>query len=339
MLYRKLLAALIAAILLMTTMSCVSDETYGDSYDDEEYSDEIYEEEEYLDTFDEEETDEEETDEPDTGDTTQDISACNILLTDLFESSDGDDSDDEGEEDDTEYILITYQVHGDALENPQLETVSDDLLDEQQDRAGHQEMWELFARTIPADRRTLISEFIVFTDGPDNVLAAVDQLSTEPEAWSLEVDIADADNIAMLIGTLIHEHAHILTLNNSQFLPEAASCPFYQSDDNCAEEDSYLNLFYERFWTDIYAEWDLAYDDEDALAEFYETYSDQFVTEYASTDPDEDIAETWLYFVYGPRPAGATIAEEKILFFYEFPELVQLRDEIRSNLCNYVAAP
>ena len=28
------------------------------------------------------------------------------------------------------------------------------------------------------------------------------------------------------------------------------------------------------------------------------------------------------------KPAGNTIAEEKILFFYQFPELVQLREEI-----------
>ncbi len=33
------------------------------------------------------------------------------------------------------------------------------------------------------------------------------------------------------------------------------------------------------------------------------------------------------------RPDGDRIAEQKILFFYDHPELVQLRAEILGNLC------
>ena len=41
----------------------------------------------------------------------------------------------------------------------------------------------------------------------------------------------------------------------------------------------------------------------------------------------------WLFFIISPRPAGDTIAEQKILFFYDFPEMVALREQIRQNMC------
>ncbi len=42
----------------------------------------------------------------------------------------------------------------------------------------------------------------------------------------------------------------------------------------------------------------------------------------------EDIAESWTHFVLQPKPAGDTVSEKKVLFFYDFPELVELREEI-----------
>jgi hypothetical protein len=69
------------------------------------------------------------------------------------------------------------------------------------------------------------------------------------------------------------------------------------------------------------------------LHNFYKTYSDQFVTEYAATSPEEDIAEAWAFFILSPKPEQDSIANEKVLFFYEYPELVQLRQEILTPLC------
>ena len=64
----------------------------------------------------------------------------------------------------------------------------------------------------------------------------------------------------------------------------------------------------------------------------YEKYQDQFVSMYSSTNIDEDIAESWTEFVLTEKPSGETISEQKILFFYGFPELVELREHIRENL-------
>jgi hypothetical protein len=75
-----------------------------------------------------------------------------------------------------------------------------------------------------------------------------------------------------------------------------------------------------------------------AIDELYTKYSDQFVTDYAATNPHEDIAESWTEFIMRPRPTGTSIADDKVQFFYEFPELVQLRSEIMHRVCEYAIA-
>jgi hypothetical protein len=57
------------------------------------------------------------------------------------------------------------------------------------------------------------------------------------------------------------------------------------------------------------------------------------VDDYAVTDPSEDIAETWAFFVLSPKPQGGTVSDQKLLFFYQYPELVQVRGQILQNLC------
>jgi hypothetical protein len=186
----------------------------------------------------------------------------------------------------------------------------------------------------------MISEFIIFSDGYSNSIGAVDQADT-PGTWTLEMDIVDSQDLGTLSTTLIHEFGHMLTLNDTQIGEETSSCENYLSMDGCSKSDSYINAFYNAFWTDIYDEWSSTVQtkdgevDEDQVSKFYDKYSDQFVTDYTPTGPEEDIAESWMYFVFGSKPTGDTIAEQKVLFFYNYPELVQLRQEVLNGLCQH----
>jgi hypothetical protein len=111
----------------------------------------------------------------------------------------------------------------------------------------------------------------------------------------------------------------------------------------CSHADSYVDDFYNRFWLDINDEWQkadaLQYDTDDytpyynALYAFYKEHQDQFVDDYSATHPTEDIAESFAYFVFEPKPTGNSIKEQKIAFFYEYPELVELRASILGSLC------
>jgi hypothetical protein len=61
------------------------------------------------------------------------------------------------------------------------------------------------------------------------------------------------------------------------------------------------------------------------------------VTPYAVTSPEEDIAESWAHFIFDKKPTDNSIGEQKLLFFYGYPELVSLRNQIVNNICLYSA--
>lgn len=257
--------------------------------------------------------------------------------------------------DQTDIPLVTYVVNGDQISNPTLETVPRTLRRYQSDVSTQQQAWKLFATLIPADQRQIVGEYQVMTDGAGELLAAVEQTHDDPNRWILEIDIADVPFTKSLVFTLLHEFGHLLTLNPSQVPPDleifnhpdsnrvfdraAAACPYYFPGEGCSLPDSYVNVFFDRYWTDLYEEWhkiDLI-EDGDArqkqLDAFYNKYQQQFLDSYAVTSPSEDIAESWAFFIFSPKPAGDSIADQKILFFYEYPELIQLRTQILHNLC------
>ncbi|MCP4142149.1 MAG: hypothetical protein GY755_18045 [Chloroflexi bacterium] len=251
---------------------------------------------------------------------------------------------------DSEYVLVKYEIDGNEIFSPEYEDVDSDLLDEQDNTALHQQIWDFYAAMIPAEDRDFVSHYVIMTDGLGGTLAAVEQNPEAPTLWMLSVDISDTDNLAELTFTLIHEYGHLLTLNTSQvnideyifnnpddedaYADAEYNCETYFTGEGCAKSSSYFYLFFDEFWSGFYDEWsEIQYieDDDayyDATDDFYYKYEDHFVTDYAATNPGEDIAESWAFFVTKAKPTGNTIADKKVLFFYEFPELVALRDEI-----------
>ena len=259
-----------------------------------------------------------------------------------------------------DYTLVTYKVDGDTIKDPVYDTVPVNLENYQHNTLAHQKIWDFFTGVIPVDQRTMVADFVLYTDGASESLGAVQQ-TDDPQDWMFEMDLIDGGNFPDLATTVIHEFAHLLTLNDSQvttdfpvfeafdnhqiFDREAALCPNYFIQEGCSNPDSYLNTFFYRFWPDIFAEWQAinAETDQDlldqALSHFYQKYTGQFVSEYAATSPSEDVAETFMYFIFVPIPTSTTIAAQKILFFYEYPELVALRGRILDHLCLFLPKP
>lgn len=269
-----------------------------------------------------------------------------------------EDLKEEYEEEPEELYLVTYSVSGDQISDPiYYEDVSTNLKAYQEDLASHQEIWDYFTILIPVNERRSLVEYSIVTDGDDNILAAVTQTSYDPELWGLEIDIRDSDDRLDLTYTLIHEYAHLLTLGPEQVIPsealfnmpdddnifynEVAACPNYFPGEGCSLSNSYINAYFNQFWTDIYEEWsdiNLIEENNDyyeALDNFYYNYEERFLTDYSVTNPEEDIAEAFTFFVLSPRPNGDTVTEQKILFFYRYLELTQLRDEILRGICQY----
>jgi len=286
------------------------------------------------------------------------VASCPLVLDQIIKDSTSSNenalSGESSSGKDVTYI-VQYTVSGDEIKNPLFESVPNKLKTEQKDFAAHEEIWKYFTRLIPVEQRALLDSFSIITDGKYNILAAVNQSDRDPYKWELNVDFADAKEKNILTFTLLHEFGHLLTLNADQekvnlaiyhnpgddtiYKREVAACPQYFTGEGCSNPDSYINQFFDRFWTDFYAEWqkidEIKNEDtrQNQLDGFYKTYQDQFLTDYAPTSPAEDIAESWAFFILAPKPEDTSIANEKLLFFYEYPELIQLRAQILNRIC------
>ena len=253
------------------------------------------------------------------------------------------------------HFLVLYTIKNNKLAQRQDLFVPEQLRSEWDARAEHESIWNYFKALIPEKDRRMVTEFSIMSDGHENILAAVGPTEDDLSKWGLKVDILDSSDPYLLTFTLLHEFGHLQTLNADQvrldqFLvhnPDdesareraIASCPQYFTGQGCSQPASYLNEFFNRYWKDLYSEWQDIDQEQDQgmhatmLANFYKIYQDQFLTDYAATSPMEDIAESWAFFVLSPKPELNSIANEKILFFYEYPELVSLRQEILDRVC------
>ena len=286
--------------------------------------------------------------------------ACPSLLSEIVSAATNNSpvllTPRRGDEDEDEVqYLVSYAISDDQLGERNDVAIPDNFSQQLDERAAHEAIWNFFAALVPASERDLLVEFSVMTDGRSRILGGVRRTNEDPDQWELRIDVLDARNRHDLTYTLMHEFGHLLTLKSSQVTfdpsiredPEnqeaydsaAAACPNYFSGDGCSLPDSYINEFFLRYWSSFFEEWqeiDKAKDGpayRDMLHDFYESHADQFLTEYSVTSPEEDMAEAWAFFILSPKPEPTSIANEKVLFFYEFPELLYLRQEILTRLC------
>ena len=203
------------------------------------------------------------------------------------------------------------------------------------------EFWNFFTNLIPIDARRVMTELELFADPEDGTAAYVAPLNNNDlSIWQMghNLDFVWNRNNQFVRDetayTAIHEVAHLLTLDNTQVNASAGnSCHNFHTGEGCSNNNSYINQFFNAFWGDIYAEnRRIDPNDFDGYFAFYEKYRNRFVSEYAATNPGEDIAESFTHFVMSDMPSGNSIASRKIRFFNDFQELVDLRQRIRANI-------
>lgn len=172
---------------------------------------------------------------------------------------------------------------------------------------------------------TYIKEFGIFNAPESGDGAFVEPALDGSGKWNMYVnrDVMK-DSEREMVFTLIHEFAHILTLNSSQVDETIAegACTTHYIDEGCPRTGSYFQNFFQEFWFNGSGGYDAYY----------------FVTEYAATNPGEDIAESFAAFVLQNKTADSTIAEQKTNFFYDYPELVRMRSLMRNALTPFVRA-
>ncbi len=194
--------------------------------------------------------------------------------------------------------------------------------------AEYETLWDQITQMLPARAFSGFSHFTVFTDGPNELLAYVVMTDRQGETWEIAIDPADAGDSDLFLETVLHEYCHYLTLNAGQAeYTERQTTNTYNEPGMVSHSGSYLDDFYQAFWTDVL---------DDRLVSdsysFFLRHEDDFVTDYAATDPSEDIAESFTYFVLWEPQEGEDVWIQKLNFFFDYPELVELRTEIRACL-------
>lgn len=261
-------------------------------------------------------------------------------------------------ENEIEMNLVHYPVEEGRLGEPDPLIVPETFLKYQQDTAAHQAIWEYASSLLPPDQLKWITQFDVFIS--TNYSGWVSPSGPDQEDrshWILGMELTYAQDPIGVTYTLVHEYGHLITLNTDQipasdfyygWYQNPAICEQLLTPDGCSTPDSYINLFYQRFWQDLLEEWHQEVDRpivnspeefRGLVEQFYDEHSEQFVDDYAATNINEDMAESFMYFVLTPKPEGDSIPEQKIRFFYEFPELVALRQQMIQNLCSYTGNP
>ncbi len=190
-------------------------------------------------------------------------------------------------------------------------------------------LWTQIRGWLPEDAFDRFEQLTFFTDGEYETLAYAAPLDGKGMRWEFGVDPADAEEEGLFLETVLHEYFHSLTLNEEQVTYTGRqTVDTYNEDGMVSLEDSYLNAFYQAFWTD-YLDDCLACED---TYNFFLRHEEDFVTPYASTDSSEDICESLTFFVLWPEQEGDAVWERKLQFFEAYPELVDFRRTVRDNL-------
>jgi len=239
--------------------------------------------------------------------------------------------------------LATYEIVNEKI-NLTNKTNNPEFTLEANNTAEHNFLWDYFYSIFGEINTTkYIDNFIINTDGVDGSLASM--YLNDDNVWGFYVDPADTlekgkfFDLQDFTYTLVHEFGHLLTLNDSQVdydNYDEYNCFTHLLSEGCLYEDAYSFLYFEKFWSgDLYEDWEnnVGYDAyEEDQSYFYEDHPEVFITEYAATDTDEDIAESFAHFVLTDKPQSNKIMDQKILFFYDYPELLNMRNTIRKNI-------
>jgi len=212
-------------------------------------------------------------------------------------------------------LLASYNIDQEGKRLYTEQGVSNEVLE------YHSNLWNSFSWLIPKHYRKEINRFEVFESG--DTLAYVTLNDRRGAYWTLGMNNKDIELASETLVTYLHEYAHFVSLNQSQidyWVPEEQCNSLFLKDSGCFYKEAYLNDFYKRFWENG----------------GHGRVVDHYVSKYAMYSPEEDFAESFAHFILTKSPNGQNVVEEKLLFFYEYEELVQLRTEILSRTATWL---
>ncbi len=220
----------------------------------------------------------------------------------------------------TPYSLVFFPISFETIlpvENGKLQSLKSTVPVREVDK----QLFELFVSVVGEEAVVKhVREWRVFNK-PKADMSAFVELIAGTDDWVVGVNregFSPTNELtkSSFIDLYLHEYAHILLSNQPEF------------------EERYEKSF----WTvaDLYQKTSLEQSDSknkfELMGQYYDENPNRFVSEYATLNSGEDMAETFVSFVTEPKPMGLTIREQKILAFYQEPAMVAIRKTLRENL-------
>lgn len=210
-------------------------------------------------------------------------------------------------------------------------TAAGDLVPRPPHGSDEERVWQTLLRVTGRDfAGEVLVQYLVGDLRRSDTLAYVYQ-QRDPRHWVVAVNLAWSERAAELVPTLVHEYAHLITLSLDQVEGGVWPCPRLILPEGCAAPDSAIWAFQQRFWDDYEDAPTPHNEDWDVADAFSADHPEHFVSDYAAMNVVEDIAESFMVFVMEERPAGETVADQKIAFFYDYPEFVAIRERVRAE--------
>ncbi len=230
--------------------------------------------------------------------------------------------------------ITLYRVENNKIIKKEDYPVKSINLKYQKDIKKHQEIWkELVSKIVVPPYKKYLKEFLIFNGEAEDSDAFVTPISNDLKDWqvAIAIDYNSKENDKSLEFIIIHELGHIVALNSTQIDSSISTnvCNTYNPEEGCSKIDSYINKFYNKFWLNLKKEYD-----DGKNKSFYKNNNDKFLTDYAATDPLEDFSEAFAYFITEDFSKRKIEKEKdlKVKFFYDYPELIELRKKIRKNI-------
>ncbi|MCA9360737.1 hypothetical protein H6785_01350 [Candidatus Nomurabacteria bacterium] len=204
---------------------------------------------------------------------------------------------------------------------------------------SHRKYFERVFDLLPNALDDKIKELVVFRGGNTDYDAFVETIPPNYEQWlyATNEDMLEDINSDSNNELITHEMAHIIAFEEVTGLPQPyqQNCEAYFQLNGCPEENSYLKQFINRFWSTADLQRAKQQSRSDNLLEdadnYFEKHQAEFVSGYAAISPEEDFAETFMFYVLGIGVSGE-VAKQKIDFMGRYSYVRSLKAEILENI-------
>jgi len=173
--------------------------------------------------------------------------------------------------------------------------------------------WEIVDSIWPPSMWADLNQISLIDEGPRGLVGVVHRSSLG--GWILSVDRSDLGDRNLVEETIIHEIAHMATLDAEHFsFDTAAACSGVDMTVGCAAVGSFMARWAETFWPGGMVDSDAA----------------DLVDSYAATGPQEDLAETFTAWVASWPVRSASVAA-RIDMLAADPAMSLLATELRDG--------